>query len=157
MEAQKDRLKDLISHAKEYGFVFPSSEIYDGLAATYDYGQLGAELKNNIKTYWWKAMVQLHENIVGLDSAIFMHPQPGKHRATSTLSMTRSSTTKTPKNATAPMSSSKTISKRSVKRSKKKSKKDKNASVTLSMQLSLGLPTLMFCATKRKLPKSRSA
>jgi glycyl-tRNA synthetase len=78
MEAQKDRLKDLISHAKEYGFVFPSSEIYDGLAATYDYGQLGAELKNNIKTYWWKAMVQLHENIVGLDSAIFMHPTTWK-------------------------------------------------------------------------------
>jgi len=78
MEAQKDRLKDLISHAKEYGFVFPSSEIYDGLAATYDYGQLGAELKNNIKTYWWKSMVQLHENIVGLDSAIFMHPTTWK-------------------------------------------------------------------------------
>ncbi|MEN9742720.1 MAG: hypothetical protein RLZZ65_525 [Bacteroidota bacterium] len=78
MEAQKDRLKDLISHSKEYGFIFPSSEIYDGLAATYDYGQLGAELKNNIKTYWWKAMVQLHENIVGLDSAIFMHPTTWK-------------------------------------------------------------------------------
>ncbi|SEM40704.1 glycyl-tRNA synthetase [bacterium A37T11] len=69
-----DFFKNVISHAKEYGFVFPSSEIYDGLSAVYDYGQMGAELKNNIKTYWWKAMVQLHENIVGLDSAIFMHP-----------------------------------------------------------------------------------
>ena len=74
MEQNQDRLKDIISHSKEYGFVFPSSEIYDGLAATYDYGQLGAELKNSIKTYWWKAMVQMHENIVGLDAAIFMHP-----------------------------------------------------------------------------------
>ena len=74
MEQNQDKLKDIISHSKEYGFVFPSSEIYDGLAATYDYGQLGAELKNNIKTYWWKAMVQMHDNIVGLDAAIFMHP-----------------------------------------------------------------------------------
>jgi glycyl-tRNA synthetase len=71
---QKDLLKEIISHCKEYGFVFPSSEIYDGLAATYDYGQLGAELKNNIKTYWWKSMTQLNSNIVGIDSAIFMHP-----------------------------------------------------------------------------------
>jgi glycyl-tRNA synthetase len=69
-----DLFKNVISHAKEYGFVFPSSEIYDGLSAVYDYGQYGAELKNNIKTYWWKAMVQMHENIVGIDSAIFMHP-----------------------------------------------------------------------------------
>ncbi|RZK49366.1 MAG: glycine--tRNA ligase [Pedobacter sp.] len=73
-----DSLKNVISHAKEYGFVFPSSEIYDGLSAVYDYGQLGAELKNNIKTYWWKAMVQMHENIVGIDSAIFMHPKVWK-------------------------------------------------------------------------------
>ncbi|MFD1551743.1 glycine--tRNA ligase [Putridiphycobacter roseus] len=78
MAAQEDRLKDIIGHAKEYGFVFPSSEIYDGLSATYDYGQLGAELKNNIKTYWWKSMVQMHENIVGLDAAIFMHPDTWK-------------------------------------------------------------------------------
>ena len=75
---QKDLLKEIISHCKEYGYVFPSSEIYDGLAATYDYGQLGAELKNNIKTYWWKAMTQLNSNIVGLDSAIFMHPTTWK-------------------------------------------------------------------------------
>jgi glycyl-tRNA synthetase len=68
------KLKDIISHAKEYGFVFPSSEIYDGLAAVYDYGQYGVELKNNLKTLWWKTMTQLHENIVGLDAAIFMHP-----------------------------------------------------------------------------------
>ncbi len=75
MSKSTDELfKNVISHAKEYGFVFPSSEIYDGLSAVYDYGQNGAELKNNIKTYWWKAMVQMHENIVGIDSAIFMHP-----------------------------------------------------------------------------------
>ncbi len=72
--ATEDIFKNVISHAKEYGFVFPSSEIYDGLSAVYDYGQNGVELKNNIKTYWWKAMVQMNENIVGLDSAIFMHP-----------------------------------------------------------------------------------
>jgi len=78
MAAQEDKLKDVIGHAKEYGFVFPSSEIYDGLSATYDYGQLGAELKNNIKNYWWKAMVHMHENIVGLDAAIFMHPETWK-------------------------------------------------------------------------------
>src|ERR1044071_3782557 len=67
-------LKKVISHAKEYGFVFPSSEIYDGLSAVYDYGQNGVELKNNIKEYWWKFMTQLHDNIVGIDAAIFMHP-----------------------------------------------------------------------------------
>ena len=67
-------LQKIISHAKEYGFVFPSSEIYDGLAAVYDYGQYGVELKNNLKTLWWKAMTQLNDNIVGIDSAIFMHP-----------------------------------------------------------------------------------
>lgn len=70
-----DFLKSIISHAKEYGFVFPSSEIYDGLGAVYDYGQLGVELKNNLKAYWWKSMVQMNENIVGIDSAIFMHPK----------------------------------------------------------------------------------
>ncbi|MDX2283945.1 MAG: glycine--tRNA ligase [Bacteroidia bacterium] len=64
----------VISHAKEYGFVFPSSEIYDGLGAVYDYGQLGAELKRNIALAWWKAMVQMHDNIVGIDAAILMHP-----------------------------------------------------------------------------------
>ncbi|MCK9159965.1 MAG: glycine--tRNA ligase [Bacteroidaceae bacterium] len=72
--AQEDLFKKLVSHCKEYGFVFPSSEIYDGLAAVYDYGQNGVELKNNIKKYWWDSMVLLHENIVGLDSSIFMHP-----------------------------------------------------------------------------------
>jgi glycyl-tRNA synthetase len=70
-----DIFKNVIAHAKEYGFVFQSSEIYDGLSAVYDYGQFGSELKNNLKTYWWKAMVQLHDNIVGIDSAIFMHPK----------------------------------------------------------------------------------
>jgi glycyl-tRNA synthetase len=76
MSKSTDELfKNVISHAKEYGFVFQSSEIYDGLSAVYDYGQFGSELKNNLKTYWWKSMVQMHENIVGIDSAIFMHPK----------------------------------------------------------------------------------
>lgn len=75
MSKQKDDFfKNVIAHAKEYGFVFPSSEIYDGLSAVYDYGQLGVELKSNLKQYWWKSMVQLHDNIVGIDSSIFMHP-----------------------------------------------------------------------------------
>jgi glycyl-tRNA synthetase len=72
--AQEELFKKLVAHCKEYGFVFPSSEIYDGLSAVYDYGQNGAELKNNIRKYWWDSLVRLHENIVGLDSAIFMHP-----------------------------------------------------------------------------------
>ena len=72
--AQEDVFKKIVSHCKEYGFVFPSSDIYDGLAAVYDYGQNGVELKNNIKEYWWKSMVLLHSNIVGIDAAIFMHP-----------------------------------------------------------------------------------
>ncbi|MCI6160700.1 MAG: glycine--tRNA ligase [Prevotellaceae bacterium] len=76
--AQEDVFKKIVSHCKEYGFVFPSSEIYDGLAAVYDYAQNGVELKNNIKEYWWKSMVLLHENIVGIDSAIFMHPSVWK-------------------------------------------------------------------------------
>jgi glycyl-tRNA synthetase len=74
MAQNEEIFKKIISHAKEYGFVFPSSEIYDGLSAVYDYGQNGVELKNNIRQYWWKSMVQHNENIVGLDSAIFMHP-----------------------------------------------------------------------------------
>ncbi len=72
--AQEDVFKKIVSHCKEYGFVFPSSDIYDGLGAVYDYGQNGVELKNNIKQYWWQSMVLLHGNIVGIDSAIFMHP-----------------------------------------------------------------------------------
>src|SRR5690606_28631927 len=79
MATQEDNfLRNVISHAKEYGFVFPSSEIYDGLSAVYDYGQNGAELKNNIKDYWWKFMTLLHDNIVGIDAAIFMHPTTWK-------------------------------------------------------------------------------
>ncbi|MBP6231277.1 MAG: glycine--tRNA ligase [Paludibacteraceae bacterium] len=78
MASQEDVFKKLIAHCKEYGFVFPSSEIYDGLSAVYDYGQNGVELKNNIKKYWWDSMVLLHENVVGLDSAIFMHPTTWK-------------------------------------------------------------------------------
>lgn len=74
MAQQVDLLKKIIAHAKEYGFVFQSSEIYDGLSAVYDYAQNGVELKKNIRDYWWKAMVQMHENIVGIDTAIFMHP-----------------------------------------------------------------------------------
>lgn len=70
----EDIFKKIVSHCKEYGFVFPSSEIYDGLGAVYDYGQMGVELKNNIKKYWWDSMVLLNENVVGIDSAIFMHP-----------------------------------------------------------------------------------
>jgi glycyl-tRNA synthetase len=75
---QDDQFKKVISHAKEYGYVFQSSEIYDGLSAVYDYAQNGAELKKNIREYWWKAMVQLNENIVGIDAAIFMHPTTWK-------------------------------------------------------------------------------
>ena len=78
MAKQEDNFKNVISHAKEYGFIFPSSEIYDGLSAVYDYAQNGAELKKNIREYWWKSMVQMHENIVGIDAAIFMHPTTWK-------------------------------------------------------------------------------
>ncbi|HHS96002.1 MAG TPA: glycine--tRNA ligase [Phaeodactylibacter sp.] len=77
--ANKDnQFQKLVSHCKEYGFIFQSSEVYDGLAAVYDYGPYGVELKNNIKDYWWKSMVQMHENIVGIDAAIFMHPKVWK-------------------------------------------------------------------------------
>lgn len=75
MANNEDLFKKIISHSKEYGYIFPSSEIYDGMAAVYDYGQYGVELKNNIKQYWWKSMVQMHDNIVGIDSSIFMHPK----------------------------------------------------------------------------------
>ena len=78
MAKQEDLFKKVISHAKEYGYVFQSSEIYDGLSAVYDYAQNGVELKKNIREYWWQAMVQLNDNIVGLDSAIFMHPTTWK-------------------------------------------------------------------------------
>lgn len=78
MAKQQDFFKQVIGHAKEYGYIFSSSEIYDGLSAVYDYGQNGVELKNNIKTYWWKSMVQLHREIVGLDAAILMHPKTWK-------------------------------------------------------------------------------
>ena len=75
----EDNFKKIVSHCKEYGFVFPSSDIYpDGLAAVYDYGPNGVELKNNIKKYWWDSMVLLHNNIVGIDAAIFMNPMVWK-------------------------------------------------------------------------------
>ena len=78
MAKQEDIFKKVISHAKEYGYIFPSSEIYDGLSAVYDYAQNGVELKNNIRNYWWKSMVQLHDNIIGIDAAILMHPTTWK-------------------------------------------------------------------------------
>ena len=78
MSSNDDKFKKVVSHAKEYGFIFPSSEIYDGLSAVYDYGHNGVELKNNIKKYWWASIVQMNDNIVGLDSAIFMHPTTWK-------------------------------------------------------------------------------
>lgn len=78
MAKQEDLFKSVISHAKEYGFIFPSSEVYDGLSAVYDYGQNGVELKKNIREYWWQSMVQLHGNIVGIDAAILMHPTTWK-------------------------------------------------------------------------------
>jgi len=78
MSISQDVFKKIISHAKEYGFIFQSSEIYDGLSAVYDYAQNGVELKNNIKKYWWASMVQLNDNIVGLDSSILMHPTTWK-------------------------------------------------------------------------------
>ena len=74
----EEKFKKIISHAKEYGFIFQSSEIYDGLSAVYDYGQNGVLLKNNIKDYWWKSMINMNDNIVGLDSAIFSHPTTWK-------------------------------------------------------------------------------
>jgi len=78
MANDTNKFQAIISHCKEYGFIFPSSEIYDGLSAVYDYGQYGSELKKNIKDLWWKSMTQLHENIVGIDAAIFMHPTTWK-------------------------------------------------------------------------------
>ena len=74
MANEANNFNEIIAHCKEYGFIFPSSEIYDGLSAVYDYGQNGAQLKKNIRDYWWKSMTQVHDNIVGIDAAIFMHP-----------------------------------------------------------------------------------
>ena len=78
MATDSNRFQAIISHCKEYGFVFPSSEIYDGLSAVYDYGQWGTELKRNVRDHWWRSMTQFHENIVGIDAAIFMHPTTWK-------------------------------------------------------------------------------
>ena len=85
---QDELFKVLVAHCKEYGFIFPSSEIYDGLAAVYDYGQMGVELKNNIKRYWWESMTRLHENVVGIDSCIFMPLRHGWLQDMWLLSMT---------------------------------------------------------------------
>src|SRR5512144_109000 len=78
MATDSNRFQAIISHCKEYGFIFPSSEIYDGLQAVYDYGQWGSELKRNIKDYWWDSMTRNYENIAGIDAAIFMHPTTWK-------------------------------------------------------------------------------
>src|SRR5881392_469969 len=78
MANDSNKFQSLLSHCKEYGFIFPSSEIYDGLQAVYDYGQWGSELKKNIKDHWWDSMTRMHENIVGIDAAIFMHPTTWK-------------------------------------------------------------------------------
>ena len=78
MANYEEVFKKVVAHAKEYGFIFQSSELYDGLGAVYDYGPNGVELKNNIRDYWWKSMVNMNDNIVGLDSAIFMHPTTWK-------------------------------------------------------------------------------
>ena len=78
MAKQEDHFKKVLSHTKEYGDVLQSSKIYDGLSAVYDYAQNGVELKKNIRDYWWKAMVQMHENIVGIDASILMHPKTWK-------------------------------------------------------------------------------
>ena len=92
-----DHFKKIISHSKEYGFIFQSSEIYDGLSAVYDYAQNGVLLKNNIKEYWWKSMVQLNDNIVGIDSSIFHILQLGKLVGILTLLMIHLLTIKTQK------------------------------------------------------------
>src|SRR5690606_27413631 len=78
MANNDDQFKKVVSHAKEYGYIFASSEIYDGLSAVYDYAQNGVELKKNIREYWWRSMVYMHQNIVGIDSAILMHPTTWK-------------------------------------------------------------------------------
>ena len=78
MANDSNKFQSIISHCKEYGFIFPSSEIYDGLQAVYDYGQWGVELKRNIRDHWWNSMTRMHENIVGIDAAIFMHPTTWK-------------------------------------------------------------------------------
>src|SRR5680860_116174 len=78
LEQEISQLKDIVAHAKEYGFVYPSSEIYDGLQSVYDYGVYGVELKNNLKRLWWESMTRLNDNIVGIDAAIFMHPSTWK-------------------------------------------------------------------------------
>ena len=78
MATQEEVFKKVTAHAKEFGFVFQSSEIYDGLSAVYDYGQNGSALKKNIKDYWWNSMVRMNENILGIDAAIFMHPTTWK-------------------------------------------------------------------------------
>ena len=76
MANNDDQFKKVISHAKEYGYIFGSSEIYDGLSAVYDYGQQGVELKKNIREYWWRSMVHMHQNIVGLDTACLLYTSP---------------------------------------------------------------------------------
>jgi glycyl-tRNA synthetase len=68
-------MDNIVSLCKRRGFIFPSSDIYGGLSSAWDYGPLGSELKNNVQRFWWREMTQLHDNIVGLDAAIMMHPR----------------------------------------------------------------------------------
>ena len=89
MANESNNFAELIAHCKEYGYIFQSSEIYDGLAAVYDYGQNGAQLKKNIRDYWWKSMTQLHDNIVGIDAAILCTLQHGRLVAMSIILATR--------------------------------------------------------------------
>ena len=76
--AKITKLDDIVSLCKRRGFIFQSSEIYGGLASCYDYGPLGVELKNNVKKAWWKSVVQMRDDVVGLDCSILMHPMVWK-------------------------------------------------------------------------------
>ncbi len=81
MTTKANNFQAIISHAKEYGFIFPGSEIYEGLSSVYDYGPYGSELKKNIRDHWWRSMTHMHENIVGIDAAILCIQQHGKQVA----------------------------------------------------------------------------
>lgn len=140
MAQQEDVFKKIVSHAKEYGFVFQSSEIYDGLAAVYDYGQNGVELKNNIKRYWWEAMTLLNENIVGIDSAIFMHPSIWKASGHVDAFNDPLIDNRDSKNATAPTYLSKSRLPKSTRKSRKRWLKPPSALATASTKPSSARP-----------------
>jgi len=137
MAKQEDQFKKVLSHAKEYGYVFQSSEIYDGLSAVYDYAQNGVELKKNIRDYWWKAMVQMHENIVGIDAAIFMHPTTWK--ASGHVDAFND-----------PLIDNKDSKKKTTKKLKKILLKQKNVLAMILMRQSLEQPMQMCCVVKNK-------